>query len=395
MKKNIHNETKASYRVALNYPDVAKNLLLQFASLNTKCIRVMIKEYDITKIIFHIGASNPNIGKLQNTKRKSIRIDKVTQNIIIEKISCLPPYTKFSFSEATLYALDFMYFFYEKLKEQPSLVSSVLPVHGSKKGLAKYGIETYTKVPIPSNIDTFIEPFGGSGVMLMNATQDIRFKNCIYNDLSVEKANFFCMLKYYPDELIKELEYYADKHNISTCSKNIENAVRFFVKENKEKLPKNLSHKLRENSYYLQRIDIKQKSAYDIISTYQDKENALIFIDEPYRNTSGYEVNLPDKDRQKIAKKLTNINGIFLYCCRITAPRNNIQKENIKERYTLQDAILKKEIDYTYGYKNFYYKDYKYLSHKWTVLSDEENWDGTIERIISNYPFPGFKKYVV
>ena len=59
-------------------------------------------------------------------------------------------------------------------------------------------------LPLVPNHKTYIEPFGGSGALLLNKPKS---KVEIYNDLDGELVNFFCVLRNHYNEFIKRFEY--------------------------------------------------------------------------------------------------------------------------------------------------------------------------------------------
>ncbi len=61
---------------------------------------------------------------------------------------------------------------------------------------------------IPKNCSTYVEPFIGGGAVLF----ELQPKNAIINDFNSELINVYTVIKNYPEELIKELQFHKDNN---------------------------------------------------------------------------------------------------------------------------------------------------------------------------------------
>lgn len=61
---------------------------------------------------------------------------------------------------------------------------------------------------IPKQYSTYVEPFIGGGAVLF----DLQPKKAIINDFNSELINVYTVIRDYPDELIKELQYHKKKN---------------------------------------------------------------------------------------------------------------------------------------------------------------------------------------
>lgn len=87
------------------------------------------------------------------------------------------------------------------------IISPIFYMGNKKKLIQKGLIELF-----PQNIETFIEPFGGSGVVSLNTTA----KNYILNDFDSNLVKLYNMFKEYSyDELIDSIERNIEKYGLA------------------------------------------------------------------------------------------------------------------------------------------------------------------------------------
>lgn len=149
-----------------------------------------------------------------------------------------------------------------------------------------------------------------------------------------------------------------------------------------------------------QGVKIGDEDIFVTLKKYRKMSNTLFIVDPPYLDTPGYEdrvvteepaygMGFSLKQHQDLARLLRNIkqkNGNdFMYFCRITVNRavDQTTKEPKKSKKELEqeDKRLKRKIDRLYPGYDLYYLDVQTLS------------DGTIERIITTFPFEGATPY--
>ncbi len=185
---------------------------------------------------------------------------------------------------------------------------------------------------IPSNISSYIEPFGGGGWVLFyyHRWADLE----VYNDLDNRLVNLFRVVKYHPCELAREMCYlFHSREQFLSLIQNpgetdIQKAARFmFVLsrsfggrgkhfgvsyEGSIKSAGGLIERVDKISKRLDKVIIENLSAMDLIPQY-DTENAFFYFDPPYSSGAGYEVVSAAKfEHERLRDTLKNIKGRFL-----------------------------------------------------------------------------------
>lgn len=185
---------------------------------------------------------------------------------------------------------------------------------------------------IPSNISSYIEPFGGGGWVLFyyHRWADLE----VYNDLDNRLVNLFRVVKYHPCELAREMCYlFHSREQFLSLIQNpgetdIQKAARFmFVLsrsfggrgkhfgvsyEGSIKSAGGLIERVDKISKRLDKVIIENLSAMDLIPQY-DTENAFFYCDPPYSSGAGYEVVSAAKfEHERLRDTLKNIKGRFL-----------------------------------------------------------------------------------
>lgn len=185
---------------------------------------------------------------------------------------------------------------------------------------------------IPSNISSYIEPFGGGGWVLFyyHRWADLE----VYNDLDNRLVNLFRVVKYHPCELAREMCYlFHSREQFLSLIQNpgetdIQKAARFmFVLsrsfggrgkhfgvsyEGSIKSAGGLIERVDKISKRLDKVIIENLSAMDLIPQY-DTENTFFYCDPPYSSGAGYEVVSAAKfEHERLRDTLKNIKGRFL-----------------------------------------------------------------------------------
>lgn len=201
-------------------------------------------------------------------------------------------------------------------------------------------------LPDSKEISSYIEPFGGSGAVLLNR------EPCdteIYNDIDTDVTNFFEVLKSNKDELLRrialtpfsrdELAHAAENKNEETMPE-LERARLFFVRAGqtrsglaqeasagrwaycKTTSRRNMSgavsrwHGRLKQLYHvadrLKGVDIRNEDALDIIQESQEK--SLLYCDPPYPHetrgdTNSYGFEMTNDDHRELAEALKNCDG--------------------------------------------------------------------------------------
>lgn len=198
-------------------------------------------------------------------------------------------------------------------------------------------------LPLLPKCKHYVEPFGGSGAVLLN-----REKSPVetYNDIDGEIVNFFRMMREKPNDLIKAIEltpYSREEYMISIYGPhdgidNLERARRFFVIVNmthfkiygKATLGQwsyTINHdgsptyswqnsKFRLNNIIdrLKYVQIENRPAVDVIKKY-DTANTLFYLDPPYllqtrTGGNGYKYEMDNDEYEKFFEAVNSTVGM-------------------------------------------------------------------------------------
>lgn len=187
---------------------------------------------------------------------------------------------------------------------------------------------------IPNDIETYIEPFGGGGWVLFYKDKWANVE--VYNDLNHRLVNLFRIVKYHPDELIKELRYMLTSRQIFVETLNnhmftdIQKAARFMYLISRSfggsgkhfgtarkatgsiKSQQNILSRIIAISQRLDKVSIENLDFEELITRY-DYKGAFFYIDPPYTTGAGYEVtSTKDFEHERLRDCLKNIKGRFL-----------------------------------------------------------------------------------
>jgi DNA adenine methylase len=192
-------------------------------------------------------------------------------------------------------------------------------------------------LPLLPNNETYVEPFGGSGSVLLNR-EPAEVET--FNDLYSEVINFFKCLRENPDELMQKIaltpyseEEFLSSININSNDSDLERARKFFVVVN-ESYDKNLhnpnwsysinfssrgvSKKISSYQAKLSRlqpiadrltdVQITNRDGIDVIQTF-DTDKGLIYADPPYppevrEFEDAYAVEMKEDDHREMGEVL-------------------------------------------------------------------------------------------
>ena len=265
------------------------------------------------------------------------------------------------------------------------------------------------------DIETTLDLFGGSGV-LTGYIQDYCYKNNLtvesrYNDLDKNKINFFRQLTASPKELEKKCrkllkaydDYYEGNKDTKNILKKLKEDAESLVKQKglhgaaafwyvnttnkKGEVDKSKRKSLEQFAYaseLYKKVAFECGNALYRLAKWYDNEKAFIIVDPPYPYTLGYLHLLANDDfalevHIKLYKKLLNAKATWVYFGRTDASRSHINNQD-KKKLAFNDAQHLAFFDDAFQNKGLFYMDRKVNKNT--------------ERIVSNYPFEGFKPYV-
>jgi DNA adenine methylase len=207
---------------------------------------------------------------------------------------------------------------------------SLFPYLGEKTKFSNFIIPN-----IPSNISTYVEPFGGSfGIFFSLNLDDYDNVNFIYNDINYLNYNLFNQLKsnnnfidFLTNTKVDEVFYKNSLSVINNEKDDILLALNWLIvltcsspyeigKESWRGSSKFEMFKIRYNNYkskidrinYIHNIDYKE-----IIDKY-DSPDTLFYLDPPYKDKEKYYINhtFNTDSHLELSKILNNIQGKFI-----------------------------------------------------------------------------------
>lgn len=196
---------------------------------------------------------------------------------------------------------------------------------GGKKLLRRNIVDNF-----PSDVDRYIEVFGGAGwVLFGKEPHNLE----VFNDIDGELINLYRCIKYHPEALQKELEYilvsrelfYVNRDRSLKGLTDIQRAARYFYiikvsfgadKDSFGCSKKNLINAVEYLSKVTERLKnvvIENKDFAGLIKVY-DRQEALFYCDPPYFGTEKYYTSAEFGKEQHIQLRdiLSNIKGKFL-----------------------------------------------------------------------------------
>lgn len=188
---------------------------------------------------------------------------------------------------------------------------------------------------IPTDIKSYIEPFGGGGWILFYKQRWADLE--IYNDLDGRLVNLFRIVKYHPNAFKEEYKYLLGSREMflqylsAKPFTDIQRAVQFYflitrsfggrgetfgtVKKScggASKSQRNVLDKIDAIHQRLDKVMIENRDFEKLINQY-DFEGAFFYCDPPYSKGCGYAVtSTTDFDHERLRDTLKNIKGRFL-----------------------------------------------------------------------------------
>ena len=187
---------------------------------------------------------------------------------------------------------------------------------------------------LPQDIKIYIEPFGGGGWILFYKDKWASLE--IYNDLDDRLVNLFRIVKYHPDELVKEFRFMIASRKMfhealeSTTYTDIQRAAKFLYLISRSfggkgthfgtakkssggvKSQQNILERINAIHKRLDKVLIENLDFETLIINY-DREEAFFYCDPPYVTGENYYKTSKDGfDHERLCSLLKNIKGRFL-----------------------------------------------------------------------------------
>ena len=236
------------------------------------------------------------------------------------------------------------------------IINSFISWIGGKKLLRKEIIALF-----PSDIERYIEVFGGAGWVLFGAEKHADFE--VFNDINGNLINLFRCVKYHCEELQKELKWVLDSRetffdyraqNDTQGLTDIQRAARYFYMirmsfgtdlrsfNTGKKMAVSCVEFLDRIRDRLMRVKIENRDFMPVVKTY-DRENALFYLDPPYYDAEKYYEGFPKDDHYRLFEVIQKVQGRFVlsyndhpfitdlwknFNIRHTARQNNLNKKS-------------------------------------------------------------------
>ncbi len=229
----------------------------------------------------------------------------------------------------------------------------------------------------PERYSNYVEVFGGAGWVLFHKE---KLGKEIYNDLNSEFVNLFKIIKYHPEEFIKECEFLNNSRELleeykeNYTRKNltdIQRASNFYMlikysygsdlktfgSRTTDKL--NSLDYIRRVNERLSKVVIENLDFEKCIKKY-DKEETLFYLDPPYFNTESYykNVEFTTEDHKRLRDILKNIKGKFLLSYNDCEEIRELYKDFKIEEVERHNNLVARYKDKDKNYKELIIKNY-------------------------------------
>lgn len=164
-----------------------------------------------------------------------------------------------------------------------TLDTPLFNLHGNKQWFREHFKNYITE--LPSNINTSIELFGGTGILTADIQHYAKEWTSVYNDDDKDKINFFTTLIKDPYKLMLRCNYYK-KHKEMRYLLDGKSAESFWinnVSDNNERCQQGFY----SASLLYKSVKFTNTDALKCLKKYMTNRNALILCDSPYIYTKG------------------------------------------------------------------------------------------------------------
>lgn len=228
---------------------------------------------------------------------------------------------------------------------------------------------------IPSNFNTYVEPFGGAGWVLFYKDRwaDVE----VYNDKDSRLVNLFKIAKLHPEALQKETELLLHSREIFKDYKeqegftDVQRAARFFylikrsfgaraehfgtsAKSNPAKSNDNILVAIMKIAHRLDRVVIENLDYKEIFRIY-DTPDTFFFVDPPYRHGTQYKTGR--MNYEELHSELKKLKGRFLLTIDDCKENLELFKSFKIKKVTRVNGINRKEIVNNY-FKELFITNY-------------------------------------
>lgn len=188
---------------------------------------------------------------------------------------------------------------------------------------------------IPQDIGSYIEPFGGGAWVLFYKDKWANLE--IYNDLDKDLYNLFNIVKFHPDEFVKEFKWMINCRHLfkqtleSKPLTDIQRAAKFFYliqrsygavrtqfayarngKESSGKSHFNIINRVLATAKRIDKVIVENLDFEELIRRY-DCESAFFYLDPPYSKGQGYATtSTKNFGHERLRDCLKNIKGKWL-----------------------------------------------------------------------------------
>lgn len=188
---------------------------------------------------------------------------------------------------------------------------------------------------IPADISSYIEPFGGAAWVMFYKEKWANLE--VYNDLDSDLYNLFTVVKYHPDELIKEIRFMLNSRELfyhtlaaKPCT-DIQRAAKFFYLIQRSyggkmdsfgtyrnglkgsgKSHANMVTRISDISKRLDKVVIENMDFAELIQRY-DCDSAFFYLDPPYiKGADLYKTVKKEFEHKRLRNCLNSTKGRWL-----------------------------------------------------------------------------------
>jgi DNA adenine methylase len=205
----------------------------------------------------------------------------------------------------------------------------LVPYLGEKSRLSNFIVPH-----IPTNIKTYVEPFGGAyGIFFSLKFNNFLNTKFIYNDLNPLNYNLFNQLRFNSDFINQIKDIVVDKQYYLDCLFDLDNSDLFIsaknwlitlCSSNMNKIGEDswlgdsefeiFKLKFRAYKYHIDRINYIHNLDYKDIFDIYDSPDTFFYLDPPYKGKESYYINhnFDISSHDELSKVLSKIKGRFI-----------------------------------------------------------------------------------